>query len=356
MNFLSLFNDIDTTPWIPPKVAIQIGSFEIAWYGIFIFIGFALAIVLVCIKLAKWYKIPYDPFFYFCFVGVPVSILGARLWSFIIGDAKVSTNFFVDFWAFHNGGLAIQGAVFFTVLAGLIWFPLILRRSKYRVKTQLQNQFYIKQISTWVYADAIIPCVLIGQVIGRWGNFFNQELYGPIADPTNMQWLKYLMPGVYHGMFINGEMRQPFFLYESFVNFWFFLALYVGGEFIKKRKAGDLAICYFLFYGLLRICMEPFRAAQFEFATTIVTSSLFIFFSIVFILLNHLVFSKKRDFKFLYWLWVNFSWPFKLLWAQMNKSYNNKLNRKDSLHKNFGYTKRPIFKKEQSEMLYYNGL
>lgn len=361
MNFLS-FNDASL--WVPSdRIAFKIGSVEIAWYGIFIFIGFVLAIILACVKLAKWYKISYDPFFYFCFVGIPVAILGARLWSFIIGDAAKSLseypNFFIAYWHFENGGLAIQGGVLFTVLAALIWFPLILRKPKYMVKTQLQNKLYIKQVSSWVYADAIVPCILIGQVIGRWGNFFNQELYGPAVDPANMQWLANFMPGVYNWMFIEDlgyQMRQPFFLYESFINFWFFIGLYVGGEFIKKRKAGDLALCYFFLYGLVRICMEPFRAAQYEFTTTIVTSALFIFFGIVLIVVNHLVFAKKRDFKFWYWLWTYTSWPFKLFWASISKKYSNELNRADPLHKNFGYVKKPIFKREENEMLYYNGL
>lgn len=355
-----LLNAVDTTPWIPPRTAFEIGGLEVAWYGIFIFIGFAMAIILACVKLAKWYKISYDPFFYFCFIGVPVAILGARLWSFIIGDATVSvgSNFFAEFWNFKSGGMAIQGGVIFTVLAAFIYFPLILRKPKYFVKTKLQDKLFVKQISLWVYADAIVPCILIGQVIGRWGNFFNQELYGPAVDPENMQWLLNFMPGVYHGMFIDGGtiMYHPFFLYESFFNFLFFIGLYVGGEFIRFRKAGDLAIAYFILYGLLRICMEPFRDSQFEFATSIVTSAIFIFVGIVLLILNHLVFSKHRDFRFLYWTWVHTQWFFKSTWWKINGTYKVKSKKNNAELRNFGYTKKPLFKRQESEMFYYNGL
>lgn len=311
INFLSSYGDYGIYPnqsWVPEKTAFTIGSLDVQWYGIFFTLGFVLAIVLACVKLEKWYKVSSNPFYWFVFIGIPVSILGARLWSFIIGDAskllQQGVNFFQAFFDFRTGGLAIQGGILFTVIAAVIYFPLILKKPKYNVKTQIGGNIYIREVSMWVYADAIIPCILVGQIIGRWGNFMNQEVYGPVVLSQNiesMNWLRVLMPAVWRGMFIEADnftFHQPFFLYESFINFWFFIFLYVGAEFIKQRKAGDIGITYFILYGLLRLCMEPFRSGDFKFSFSIVTSVLFIVIGIILIILNHLVFFKNRDFRF----------------------------------------------------------
>lgn len=361
-------------------VAFKIGSLEIAWYGILMTIGFIFAILAASLKLKLWYKVSYDPFFYFCIIGIPVSILGARTWSFIIGDSEVAagSNFFVDFWKFKNGGMAIQGGVVACVIAACIWFPLILRKPQYQVKTmktQPQDQFgkidlnsknisvnrdgtvtYIRQVSMWVYADAIIPCILIGQIIGRWGNFFNHEVYGGVVEnpETTMAWLKTLMPGVYENMFISypgattpgTEFRQPLFLYESFFNFWIFLFLFVACEFIKFRKCGDIGILYFFFYGVLRLCMEPFRDAEFEFVTSIVTSVLFIVVAIGLLLINHLVLYRYRDFKILYGLWIVIKFYCYLQFVKRIRSNPIAM-------KNYGYTKPISFNRKEEEMLYY---
>ena len=70
------------------KIAFKMGSLEVAWYGIFIMIGFIASITLAIVKLRYWYKIPIDPFYYFCLMGIPTAILGARIWSCCIGDAS----------------------------------------------------------------------------------------------------------------------------------------------------------------------------------------------------------------------------------------------------------------------------
>lgn len=332
------------------SVAFKIGTLEVKWYGILITIGFICAIALAATKLRFWYKVPVDPFIYFCFIGIPVSILGGRLWSFIIGDAgKNGGNFFVDFWDFRTGGLAIQGAILFTVLAACIWFPLILKSPKYQVKTHDEKgESYVRQVSMWVYADAIIPCILVGQIIGRWGNYFNQELYGAAISEQQLMWLKNVMPKVFENMLINGSYRQPLFLYESFANFWVFLIIYVGFEFIPFRKAGDIGISYFFFYGVVRLSMEPFRDSQFQFITSIVTSILFIVFSIALIVINHLVLCKYRDKKILYAVCIKLRY---YLFLQMVPRIKEIHNRYD----NYGCTIKPKFVREPQEMLYYNG-
>lgn len=364
--------------WTPNPTAFMLGNLPIQWYGILFTIGFLFAIAFAIIKLEYWYKIPSGPFYYFIFIGIPVSILGARIWSFVIGDAtKLITegnqNFFQAFFDFRQGGLAIEGGVLLTVIAGLIYFPLILKKPRFHVKTKLNDKFYVKQVSVWVYADAIIPCVLIGQIIGRWGNFFNQEVYGPFVPPENWNqfaWLEATMPAVYRGMFIQNPVGggpsgfyHPFFLYESFFNFWFFLLIYVGFEFIQKRKAGDLAIAYFFFYGLIRSIMEPFRASGFGFITSIVSSVLFVVLAIALFFLNHFVFSKKRNFAFWGYSWYLLrTFTGKLTYDIKNKftKFDNKSNlinaKKPNVNPNaYNIKKISDFYRDESQLLYYNG-
>lgn len=337
----------------PNSTAFWIGVLEVKWYGIFITIGFVLAILFASSKLKFWYKVSYDPFLYFCLIGIPVSLLGGRLWSFIIGDAgKNGGNFFIEFWNFRNGGLAIQGAIIATVLAACIWFPLILKKPAYHVKTIDDNgQSYVRQVSMWVYADAIVPCILVGQIIGRWGNFFNQELYGGVVSnpEVTMAWLKTIMPGVYDWMIVGGEFHHPLFLYESFFNFFIFIFIYIGCEFIKFRKCGDLAMMYFLMYGILRLSMEPFRDSQYKFVASIVTSVLYIAGAITLLVLNHLLISKNRDIKLLLMIYIKIKY---YLFLQFKSGVRSN----PLLKENYGYYKKINFIRNLEEMLYYNGV
>lgn len=365
------------------STAFTINGFEIKWYGILMALGFVAAILLACLKLEKWYKISCNPFYCFVFIGIPVSILGARIWSFAIGDASKliaeKGNVIEAFFDFRQGGLAIEGGVMLTVVAALIYFPLILKKPKYHVKTKIGDEVFVKQVSMWVYADAIVPCILVGQIIGRWGNFFNHEVYGPATSPESLTWLKILMPGVYEHMLMDdGSYHQPFFLYESFVNFWFFIGIYIGGEFIKQRKAGDLAIAYFICYGLLRACMEPFRYSEYHFPLSVVTSILFVVIGIALLIFNHLYLAKHRDFMFTAFFTYKAKCYYKNTIEFLKKGYSNfvnvnkqrinKIKNKDNQENNKVIKevnkpktnlkekiKEPNFYRKPNEIFYYNG-
>ncbi|MDR2822979.1 MAG: prolipoprotein diacylglyceryl transferase, partial [Mycoplasmataceae bacterium] len=165
----------------------------------------------------------------------------------------------------------------------------------------------VRIVSMWLYADAVIPAILIGQIIGRWGNYFNQELYGPIITSESLaqfysRWLPYLYVDGYGWV-------QPLFLYEGLLNFIGLLTIFMGVEFVKIRKAGDLAMLYFLWYGIVRLCLEPLRYHEFTFASTYVMSGLWVGFAIILIVLNHAVFPKMRAYRVKYIAfigWYNF--------------------------------------------------
>ncbi len=262
------------------------------WYPVCIMLGFALAILLSCLKLKKRYRVSIEPFYWFILIGVPIAIFGARFGSCAIGQ----TNWY-DFFNNFGQGLAIEWGVMFTVLAAFIYFPLVLNKPSYRVKNELGSNHKIQKVSMWMYFDAIVPAILIAQFIGRWGNYCNKEVYGAIVQNDNFTWFLYkVFPGMYiTDKFGQTAWRQPLFFYEGMGNLAMFFILYFGVEFIRQRKAGDMAAIYFIWYGVFRACLEPLRDDSFKYATSIITSIVWASIGLIFILINHLLIAKTRD-------------------------------------------------------------
>lgn len=362
--------------------AFSINGFDVRWYGIFYALGILIAIVLIIIKLKTFYKVDDTPFYIYIFIAVPCILLGARAWSFVIGDAKTGTTGFFDF---RGGGLAVQGGVIFTAIAGLIWFGIILGRPKYFVNTKdevirngiLSTEENFRRISMWVFADTIIPAILIGQAIGRWGNFFNHEVYGHIvqtsvsgingyyADPngpafTEWGWLKNFMPQVWDNMWISstdsGDLpafRVPIFLIESFMNVIVFFIIYYAIDFIKGYRSGTATFAYFFSTGIIRLVIEIFRDQQFKFETSIITSALFIAFGAIGIILSYALFPKIRRYRILYFLWINFWIIIKSFCIWFYDLFKKSKTNIKNYHNKYKQKIQPV-KREFSELFYYN--
>ena len=314
----NLFSPVAPDPSVPyvpgvSNVAFTIGSLSIDWYGIFITVGFVLAIVLSILKLKLWYKVKTDPFYYYCLMGIPLAIIGARFWSCCIGDGHWN-----EFFLFWRGGLAIQGGVIADILLALWWFPFILKKPMYRVRDTLLSpeKPAVRQVSMWVYTDAIVPCILIGQIIGRWGNYFNQEVYGLLITPTDgNMWFLNFMSKVLPYMYVDnlGGYVQPLFLYEGMINFVGLIFLYVCMEFIPKVKSGTIGMSYFLWYGIVRISLEQLRYHDvnktYTFPLTYVMTSIWIGLAAIAILLNQLsIIPKTRKYRCKFWIGENIVW------------------------------------------------
>ncbi len=258
--------------WFPNStndraIAIRIGSLEIRWYAIFILTGAILAFLWTRHLLKKDNKIAsmYDTFFVLV---IPIAIIGARLW-YVLGDLEQFKG--KDFLYIINpvsGGLAIQGGVMAGILFGWIFL-----HKKY------------KDIPFSYHLDTIVPSILIGQIIGRWGNFMNQEVYGGCVRASKLWFLpKFILNNISSGgACALNEVNQPLFLYESVLNLiGFILIAVVLRNFWKKyRKPCDLCACYLIWYGLVRVILEPFRDE--EFIMKIGNMPLSIFTSILFI-------------------------------------------------------------------------
>ncbi len=249
-------------------VAIQIGSFSIYWYSLFILTAFFIGFLLVKHELRRHKNIKleylYDYFFYL----VPVVIVGARLY-YVIFEWNVYRYNLIEIFKIWNGGLAIHGGV----IAGLIF-----------------TYFYTKKhhINLFRFMDILAPSLVLGQAIGRWGNFFNGEAYGPIVSFDTLKHL-HLPKFIIDGMYINGFYHHPTFFYESLTCFICFIILIVLRNYYKNLKVGLLSGIYFVIYGIERFFVEALRTdslmlgsikiAQLVSVIMVICGLIFIFFS-----------------------------------------------------------------------------
>jgi len=138
-------------------------------YPVFMFIGIIVVIIASIIKL-RMKKIPLAEFEWGILIVVPVGILGGT----IFGKMFIPNMIWYHVFFFWEPGMSLFGAIGLGTVAGFVWFY---RRSK------------VTKISVWVYADCILPNVLLGQAIGRWGNLYNHEILGQVVSYDSLSWL-----------------------------------------------------------------------------------------------------------------------------------------------------------------------
>ena len=334
--------------WVPgiSDIAFHLFSYPIRWYSIFLWIAFTMAILLTIFKIWKFYKIPKEPILYLVPIIVCLGPLLAMIWS------KIITRDFSNFSFFNIQGLAVQGGVAFTVLLSVIIINIFLSSKNFKIKNVDHSKQFLTKISSLLYFDAALPTILIAQAIGRWGNYFNQEIYGA---PVTSQRLKHFLHDWLPYMYIEqeGTYCQPLFLWESIINFFGFLIIYFGIEFIKKRKAGDLGFFYFIWYGITRCILEKYRNSQFTYLETFIMSYCWIVFGIIAIILNHVLSKKIRQIK----IWSSIKNLLKY-WNENNKYFYHKIKHC------FNKKKYPLYKKQKikiivkrtlEEQVYYGG-
>ncbi|MGN0536649.1 MAG: prolipoprotein diacylglyceryl transferase [Acutalibacteraceae bacterium] len=209
------------------QVAFAIGDFKVYWYGIIIGTGFLLALLYALFAL-KRFGINKDSFFDCVLIGLITGIIGARLY-YVLFRWDYYIQHLDEVLMIHNGGLAIYGGIIGGLLGGCITAK-------------------IKKISIPAILDVAVLGFLIGQGLGRWGNFFNQEAFG---TPTDLPW----------GMLsenTNGVAVHPCFLYESL---WCLLGFVLLHFFSKKFRKydGQIFLLYLVWYGFERMIVEGLR-------------------------------------------------------------------------------------------------
>ena len=214
------------------KVAFSIGSIEVRWYGIIMVTGIILAFLYAYYR-SKQEGVTFDDLLDYAIFTVLSGIVGARLYYVITSGQKYS---FGEIFAIWNGGIAIYGAI----IGG--------------AASLLAVSFY-KKIKWQKVFDMVCPGVMIGQIVGRWGNFFNGEAYGesPAADSL----LYFMRMELRHDSWSTSYICQPTFLYESLWNLVGFLI--INALYKKKKYDGQVFLMYITWYGFGRMFIEGLR-------------------------------------------------------------------------------------------------
>lgn len=219
------------------RVFVTIGPVTIYWYSVLILVAVLLGyhiIIKYCKKQNYRMSLITDMFLYL----IIWAIVGARLY-YVIFNFSVFEDNLLEILMIWNGGLAIYGAI----IAGGIYI------AYYCFKYKLH---FIKML------DAFSLSLLLGQAIGRWGNFFNSEAYGGKTTYEALSNL-YIPEFIIKGMYIDGVYRQPTFLYESL---WCLIGVIILFRIRKKHstKIGRQICFYLIWYGIGRFVIEGMRS------------------------------------------------------------------------------------------------
>lgn len=246
------------------KDGISIGGVEIKFYGIIITLGFIVAYLLVAREAKKTNQNPEDYLDYLLYLMIP-AIVGARIyyvifnWDAYFKEGASVKDTLLGIINIRNGGLAIYGGI----IAGLIVLIIFVKKRK---------------LNIWLMADTCTIGLLAGQIIGRFGNFFNREAFGEYTDSLFAMGIPveyFLNKGTLYGLVNQGIISQeminhieiingleyiqvhPTFLYEGVWN----LGLLVLILLYRKHKKfdGELVAIYFWGYGLGRVWIEGLR-------------------------------------------------------------------------------------------------
>jgi len=164
----------------------------------------------------------YDLIFYL----IPIAVLGARLY-YVIFNFSVFKDNLLDIFKIWEGGLAIYGVV----ISGILFIIYYCKKKKQSILLTL---------------DILAPCLILGQAIGRWGNFFNSEAHGALTTLEYLQKI-HIPKFIINGMYINGNYYIPTFLYESIWCIIGFVVLLIIKNKIKYKKEGIIICSYFIF-------------------------------------------------------------------------------------------------------------
>lgn len=227
---MSLFSYIN-------PVAFNLFGIDVNWYGLIIVSGMLVAIILASREAVR-VGLKEDDVIDFMFWGLPLSIVGARLY-YVIFEWQQYVDDPIQIFAIRNGGLAIYGGL---LAGGLVMYVFTKSRG----------------ISFWQFSDIAVPGVIIAQAIGRWGNFMNQEAYGGETTRAFLESLQ-LPQFIINNMEINGVYHHPTFLYESIWNVIGFILILVLRRQKEFLKIGELTFTYVMWYAFGRFFIEGMR-------------------------------------------------------------------------------------------------
>ncbi len=213
------------------NVAFTIGSYSVYWYGLIITAGLLLAL-LYAWRSAPRYNVNASKLFNCVLVGLVTGIIGARLYYVAFAWEDYASDP-ISILYIHEGGLAIYGGIIGALLGGFVMAK-------------------IQRLKFMPILDITMVGFLIGQGIGRWGNFMNQEAFGA---PTDLPWRM-----LSENTVVNGQVTavHPCFLYESLWCLLGVAVLHFFGKY-RQRYAGQIFYLYLVWYGFERMIVEGLR-------------------------------------------------------------------------------------------------
>ena len=216
---------------INPPNSFEVFGFSIYWYGVIIAAGFLLA-VLYCMHRCGEFGLNSDNVLDTLIVGTPLAIIGARLYYVVFYFDLYRDNLW-EIFAIRDGGLAIYGGIIGAIIGLLI-------------------VSHWRRFSAFAMLDLGCFGMLIGQFVGRWGNFINREAYGAETEIFCRMGLTDPVTG-------NTIYVHPTFLYESLWNFLGFVLLHIFSKKFERRFDGQFFLMYVAWYGFGRMLIEGLR-------------------------------------------------------------------------------------------------
>ena len=248
----------------PPSYFTVFGK-NIYFYGVIIGLGFILGI-LYCSKKCRRFGISEDDLYDVMIWLIPCSVLGARLY-YVAFRLDYYLEHMSEFFAVWNGGLAIYGGI----IAGALVVILVCRH---------------KKVAIGAFLDMIVYGLLIGQIMGRWGNFMNREAFGAETDIFCRMGL--IAPNG------NTIYVHPTFLYESLWNLCVFIFLVIWEKRGGRKYDGQGITLYFLLYGIGRAWIEGLRTDSLYIGSTGIRVSQALSIVMVVLCTAFLLWQKKR--------------------------------------------------------------
>lgn len=245
------------------RVAFTLFGKDVYWYGVIIAVGFLLAVSFCLRFMAHRFGADSDKILDLLFFAVPAAIIGARAYYVIFyldqyrdADGRFLWGEAIAIW---DGGLAIYGGLIAAIVTAAIYC--VVRKQPF-----------------WCYTDTAAYGFLIGQLIGRWGNFVNVEAFGGVTDgvlrmcsPAIANYLYYrtdtITADVYHQILDGALGVHPTFFYESMWNLvGFFLLLLIAAKW--RKFDGQIFLSYVVWYGVGRAIIEGLRTDSLYFFNT----------------------------------------------------------------------------------------
>ena len=252
------------------RVLLDLGFIKIYWYSLTMFLGVLVGIIIAYIEI-KRKKIDKTKFENMAFYAILSGFIGARIY-YVLFNLDYYLKDPVEIIKIWNGGLAIHGAIIGAVLAIFIYC----RKNKWN---------FIEIL------DICAPALIIGQIIGRWGNFFNSEAHGGVVTRSFLESL-HLPKFIINGMYIDGVYYHPTFLYESLLNLICFIVLMLLRR-NKKIRIGTITGIYLMWYGVVRFFIESLRTDALMFGSIRIAQVISIILFIIGLLL--IILSYKQD-------------------------------------------------------------